>query len=145
VRIRTNTSPKPMRDKVFIDTSAFYASLNRKDIHHQEALRLFERAAQERWVLVTSNFVVAETHALILHRLGASAAREWLEKIPARVERATEEDERRAVQIIFSYPDKDFTLCDAISFVLMERLRIGKVMSFDRHFEQYGRFMVLKV
>ena len=132
-----------MRDKVFVDTSAFHALLNRRDLHHEEAVEMLRRAAAERWVLVTSNFVVAEAHALILHRLGRRAAREWLENVPALIERASEEDERRAVRIILSHPDKDFTLCDAISFAMMERLGLRRVISFDRHFRQYGRFEVL--
>ena len=56
--------------EVFVDTGAFYAALNRKDAHHQEAVQLFTRAVEEEWQVFTSNFVVAETHALILTRLG---------------------------------------------------------------------------
>ena len=55
-------------NEVFVDTGAFYAALNRKDEHHHEAVQLFTRAVEEEWQLVTSNFVVAETHALILTR-----------------------------------------------------------------------------
>ena len=44
----------------------------------------------------------------------------------------------RGQQIIFQYSDKDFSLTDATSFAVMERLRIGTAFSYDRHFAQYG-------
>src|SRR5919106_985426 len=114
--------------EVFVDTGAFYAALNRKDAHHQEAVQLFTRAVEEEWQLFTSNFVVAETHALILTRLGRNLATDWLRDVPAAVVRVTEEDESKATRIIFGYQDKEFSYCDATSFAVMERMRIREVM-----------------
>jgi len=39
--------------------------------------------------------------------------------------------------------DKDYSLCDALSFVVMERLGISEAIAFDRHFREYGRFTIL--
>jgi predicted nucleic acid-binding protein len=128
--------------EVFVDTGAFYAALNRKDEHHQEAVQLFTRAVEEEWQLVTSNFVVAETHALILTRLGRALATDWLRDVPAVIERVSEEDESKAKRIIFGYRDKEFSYCDATSFAVMERMRIRDVMAFDPHFTQYSKFVV---
>jgi predicted nucleic acid-binding protein len=44
--------------------------------------------------------------------------------------------------IIYQYDDKDFSLTDATSFAVMERLRVPAAFTFDRHFAQYG-FTVL--
>jgi predicted nucleic acid-binding protein len=68
----------------------------------------------------------------------------WLGKLRLQVERTTAEDERRAVQIVLKYRDKDFSLVDASSFALMERLGLRRAIAFDPHFRQYGRFIVLK-
>jgi predicted nucleic acid-binding protein len=130
---------------VFVDTGAFYAALNRKDEHRQEAVQLFTRAVEEEWQLFTSNFVVAETHALILTRLGRDLAADWLRDVPAAVVRVTAEDEGKAKRIIFGYQDKEFSYCDATSFAVMERMRIREVMAFDPHFTQYGKFVVARV
>ena len=46
-------------------------------------------------------------------------------------------------QLIFRYPDKDFSMTDALSFIAMERLRITESFTFDRHVGQYG-FTVLR-
>lgn len=38
---------------------------------------------------------------------------------------------------------KTYTLCDALSFVLMERLGVLGAIAFDRHFREFGRFQLL--
>jgi predicted nucleic acid-binding protein len=53
-------------------------------------------------------------------------------------------DEDKAKRIIFGYRDKEFSYCDASSFALIERLRIREAMAFDSHFEQYGKFGLLR-
>lgn len=40
--------------------------------------------------------------------------------------------------ILRRYSDKDFTLTDATSFVVMEALGIREAFTFDDHFRQYG-------
>jgi predicted nucleic acid-binding protein len=52
--------------------------------------------------------------------------------------RVRSRDEDRAWQIITQYSDKDFSLTDAISFAVMERLGIKTAFSLDRHFTQFG-------
>lgn len=129
---------------VFVDTGAFYAAINRKDQNHDTAVALFKRALDEKWRLVTSNFVVAETHALLLGRLGRDLASAWLRSVPAGVVRVSKGDEEKARRIIFGYIDKDFSYCGAASFAVIERLRIREAMAFDRHFQQYGKFGLLR-
>jgi uncharacterized protein len=130
--------------QVFVDTGGFYAALNRKDQYHREATVLFTRAVEEAWQLFTSNFVVAETHALILARLGRDMAADWLRNVPAAIVRVSDEDEGKARRIIFRYRDRAFSYCDATSFAVLERLRMRQVMAFDPYFIQYGKFVVVQ-
>lgn len=88
--------------QVFIDTGAFYAVLNRTDQHHREAALFFEQAVTEAWRLLTSNFIVAETYALVLARLGRDLAAASLQAVPAAVIRVTTQDEAKAGQILFA-------------------------------------------
>ena len=48
---------------VFVDTSGFYACLDRTDPFHPQALAAFERAEQEGWTLITTNYVTHETQS----------------------------------------------------------------------------------
>lgn len=133
-------------NRVFVDTSGFYAALNRRDTHHRDAARLFQQARRERWFLFTTNFVLAESHALILVRLGRARALDFLRATitgSTNVIRAAEEDERRAREVIEQYQDKDFSYCDAVSFAVMERLDLQEAIAFDDHFRQYGAFTIL--
>lgn len=41
-----------------------------------------------------------------------------------------------------SHDDKDFSFTDALSFAVMERLRIRTAFSLDRHFAQFGWTLV---
>jgi predicted nucleic acid-binding protein len=133
-------------NRVFVDTGGFYAALNRRDAFHRDAVRLFRRARREHWFLFTTNFVLAESHALILARLGRDRAWSFLHAILAgstNLIRADEADERRARAIIEQYQDKEFSYCDAVSFAVMARLDLQEAIAFDGHFRQYGQFTIL--
>jgi len=130
----------PRSRLVMVDTSAFAALVVARDAGHQAAVAIHDRLGREGWQLVTTNYVLAETHALLLAREGRDVALDGLRGIDrgAAVVRAAEEDEQRARSILERYRDKTFTLTDAISFAVMERLGIGFAFTFDRHFAQYG-------
>jgi uncharacterized protein len=52
------------------------------------------------------------------------------------------DDHRVARRVIDNHEDKGFSYCDALSFVVMERLGVEIAASFDKHFKQYGKFAV---
>lgn len=127
---------------VFVDTSAYYAIADARDqdsTRSRETLRWLVSGGAE---LVTTNFIVAELHALFITRGNRESARRSLLTFDrsrlTTVVRATEDDERRAKDIVLQYGDKDFSLTDAISFAVMERLGISHAFTLDRHFRQYG-------
>ena len=131
--------------KVFIDTSAFFAFANAADASHGEALAIMRRLGQADDDMFTTNFIVAETHALLLSKVGRALAAQFLRSLDTstiRVVRVTERDERRARQIIAQYADKDFSYTDATSFPVMERLHIREAFSVDSDFEQFGFMLV---
>lgn len=134
--------------RVFVDTGGFFALLCVEDRSHERARALFAEADAQRWRLVTTNVVVIETHALLIARLrnGRRHGIEFLERIErtaCRVERIRTTDEKRAIALLRKHTDKEYSLCDALSFVVMERLKLKEAIAFDRHFREYGRFVLL--
>lgn len=127
---------------VFVDSSAFYALASSRDHNHATALTIARRLDAERWRRFTSTFVRAEAHALVLNRAGHRAADAFLVRLRTADEitvvRVEEADEAQALDLVLRYRDKDFTLTDAISFVLMDRLDIQYGFTFDQDFRQYG-------
>ncbi|HJX65431.1 MAG TPA: hypothetical protein VJ860_15930 [Polyangia bacterium] len=54
-----------------------------------------------------------------------------------------ESDEAAAIALVRTHEDKRYSLCDAMSFVVMERLNITDAIAFDRHFAEFGRFALI--
>lgn len=53
------------------------------------------------------------------------------------------QEEDRAREIVARHSDKDWTLCDAISFAVLHMRGIRRAFTFDRHFLQYSGIEVL--
>jgi len=125
---------------IFVDTGALFSAANAKDRDHQRAKDFLTKLAEEKVILLVTNFIIAEIYTLMLRKIGGDKAIEHLEKLcnTAEIERVSEEDEKKAWQIILRYKDKDFSYVDATSFAVMERLGISDAFSFDEHFEQYS-------
>jgi uncharacterized protein len=128
--------------RLFVDTSAYFAAANRRDATHEVASTLMRHVVAARRRLFTTNFVLAELHALLLTRLDRHAAARVLAEMDAShattIIRVSARDERRARAIVFQYTDKDFSLTDATSFAVMERLRIRQAFTLDQNFAQFG-------
>lgn len=124
--------------QLLVDTSAVYALIDRDDTYHRKAVSLLRSLPRRGLNPLLTNFIVAESHALLLSRLGAEVARDWLLRQIWPVERVTHQDEAGAREIIQRYTDKTFSYTDATSFAVMERLGIQEAFAFDPHFRQYG-------
>lgn len=134
--------------RVFVDSGGFFAHLVAEDAWHERATALFQAARADSWRLMTTNAVLFETYALLLARTAAGrrhaiAFLDHIERGLCQVERVSARDEKRAIALVRAHEDKAYSLCDALSFVVMERLRISQAIAFDRHFREYGRITIL--
>ncbi|MCL2338106.1 MAG: PIN domain-containing protein [Firmicutes bacterium] len=127
-----------MKESVLVDAGAILALLCRDDRNHLPARAILKQMQKRRALPVLTNYIVAEAHGLLNARLGRDAARMWVRGNIWPVERAGEEDEQRALEILFSGRGGDCTMTDAVSLAVMERLGIGSVFTFARHFGRYG-------
>ena len=126
---------------IFADTSGLFALAVRGDQHFRAAQELQRTFIVARTQLLTTNFVLAELHALMLSRVGIPEGNQLLDSIERSrtlIERASVVDEERARDIIRKYADHGYSLTDAISFAMMDRLGIRRAFTFDEHFARYG-------
>jgi predicted nucleic acid-binding protein len=128
---------------VLWDSSAILALLDADDADHARAVDVARAIAREKRASFMTNYLEVEAHALLLTKLGRALAGEWLMSATLPIVRVLPPEEQRAREILVRYADKDFSLCDALSFAVMERRSVRTAFSFDRHFKQYGRFEVL--
>lgn len=129
---------------IFADTGAWYAYVDTSDAHHIAAVQFINTLTEP---LVTSSYIFDETVTLIRMHLGHHIAVQFgarlrHEKI-AKLLRITDSDEQKAWDIFERHQDKQFSFTDCTSFALMERLGIDTAFAFDRHFRQYGKFIVV--
>lgn len=131
-----------MPGELFLDTSAWFPALASWHPLHSSLAAILSQAVGEGGRPVTSNLVVAETHALLLRRSGRKAAVGFLREVSAPlivVVSSTPELEGRALrEWIERYDDQDFSLADAVSFAVMDERGIEEALTLDHHFRVAG-------
>jgi uncharacterized protein len=124
---------------VFADTFYFLALLNERDAAHARAVSA-SRAPGLR--LVTTEFVLLELGDALCkpgQREEALALWNVVRTDPAfRLIPATSELIERGRELYRGRPDKDWSLTDCISFVVMKEEQVTEALTGDRHFEQAG-------
>jgi len=128
---------------VLWDSSAILALVDAHDADHARAVEVARRIAAERRPSFVTNYIEAETHGLLLRKLGRAVARQWLLTGQLPVVAVLPTEEQQAKDILARQVDKDWTLCDAISFAVLDARRVSRAFTFDRHFRQYGRIQIL--
>lgn len=132
-----------MTRAVLWDSGAILALLDADDADHARAVDVARQLAAETRPSFITNYIEVEAHALLVRKLGRAIARQWLLTGGLAVLRALPVEEQRAKEILARHADKDWTLCDAISFAVLDARRVARAFTFDHHFRQYGRVQVL--
>jgi hypothetical protein len=127
---------------IFVDTSAWYPVADRAHPDHTALSSALEERVRAGARVVTTNLVVAESHALLLRRLGRAAALGFVREVrrePIVVETVTPDLETRAVEDwLERFDDQGFSLTDAASFAIMAERAIADALALDRHFVVAG-------
>lgn len=125
---------------VLVDTSAFYALLSESDQRHGRARAVWSRLREEKERLVTTNYVLLETVALIGRRLGIDALRVFQRDLVPVSETVWVHSElhHRAVAALLTAGIRDLSLVDIVSFEVMREMGLEQAFAFDQHFTQQG-------
>jgi predicted nucleic acid-binding protein len=127
-------------ETVFVDTSAFYALMDRSDSYHEKAKKLWIFLLNEAIYFKTTNYIIIETLALMQNRLGFEAAHLYSSDILELVDILWVDEPRHnlAFELWLSLGRKKLSLVDCVSFITMRHFRLENVFGFDRHFDQQG-------
>ena len=124
---------------MLVDTSGLLALLNRSQPFHKRAQRLYQNSTRR----LVHSFILAEVVPLARTRGVQSAATvRFLQEVLVDPDMefvwVDELLTARAITLLQQRLDKDYSLCDAVSFVLMRDEGITEALTTDRHFEQEG-------
>lgn len=126
-------------ERLFVDTSAWFAFIDRGDVDHAAVAQVLRRTDVR---FVSSTFVFDEIVTLCRMRLGHATALRAGSAIrdprAADLVRVTAADEDAAWALFASRTDKKYSFTDCTSFVLMRRMNIATAVALDDDFGQEG-------
>jgi predicted nucleic acid-binding protein len=130
---------------LFADTFYWFALLNRTDAAHARAVAF---ATANKDSLLTTTWVLTEwadgmadptTRRSVLPFIRALRADPLLTIVPA-----SDDLFDRGLDLYDQRPDKEWSLTDCLSFVVMQDQGITEALTGDHHFEQAGFVALLK-
>lgn len=126
-------------NKLLIDTSGFFSLYDEDEKNHSETVRFYENSLAK----ITTSYVLAEYTPLAqIRRVPRSEIIKFssliLEDKDVEIVWVDEILHRQAVKLMQKREDKNYSLCDAVSFVIMRERGIMDALTTDKHFKQEG-------
>jgi uncharacterized protein len=124
--------------KIMIDTSAFYALMDRDDENHEPAKNAWSEMILGEHTLISSNYVLVETFALLQSRLGLKAVRGFHDDLlpVVHVEFVSFTLHRLGIGALMAASKLRLSLVDCVSFEVMRAVGIKTAFAFDSHFAE---------
>lgn len=124
---------------VFADTSYYIALLHAGDDNHRMAKAYTDRFDGQ---MVTTAWIVTELANALAKGPNRQSFAHLLEDLRSdervRIVAADKDIFESGLDLYLHRMDKDWSLTDCISFVVMEQLGLTDALTGDRHFEQAG-------
>lgn len=126
--------------KLFVDTSAFYALLDKDDTNHRRAAAGWQDIHSSGQATLTHNYVLVEITALVQRRLGIAAVQALSDELirPVEVFWVTRELHQIAIASLLANRRRDLSLVDWVSFQVMRQLGLRTAFAFDPDFQGFG-------
>ena len=136
-------------NEVFVDPSGWASFFIGTDPHHAKASTLMTQWHQQSRRVVTTNYVLSELIALFTRfRVQRSIVLDYIETIRSvtwvDIVHINEALDTAAWQLLANRLDKEWSLVDCASFVVMEKRSLTEALTTDQHFEQAGFVQLLK-
>lgn len=131
-----------MKAEVFLDTAYAIALSVPKDQYHTQAVHLADQLEAARARMVTTRAVILEIGNALSKQRYRHAAVKLLDSLEAdpnvEIVPMSEPLYIRAFQRYRQRPDKEWSLTDCVSFIVMQDRGITQALTTDEHFQQMG-------
>ncbi len=128
--------------KLFVDTSYAVALSSVSDQHNQQARLLAQQIRQYKSTFITTRAVLFEIgnslSRLRFRKEGATLLTTFESDVNVEIVNVVSELYNRALQLFVKRPDKEWSLTDCLSFVVMQERGLTDALTSDEHFEQAG-------
>jgi uncharacterized protein len=124
---------------IFLDTSAIYAWADTADPNHRMAIRRLQAILERGEALLTHNYVLVESIALLQARLGLAAANKLARDATAfAIEWVDDDLHASGIRELERSKKRHVSLVDHISFLVMSRRHVATAFAFDSDFSSAG-------
>ena len=134
--------------ELFLDAAYLIALAVPADAHHAKALQLLQQTESSTRLFITTQAVLLEVGDALCkpkHRAAAFRLLSALEADPKVLIMPTDAGTfTRALELFHHRADKEWSLTDCISFVVMGDNQLSEVLTTDEHFEQAGFVALLR-
>ncbi len=130
---------------VFLDASFWIALRDPREPWHTRAQQATRTILSQKLPFIFTSFVLAETHANFTRapKIRIQILNDAQRNPTLRSEQVLPADEAQAIELLRRQHDKNYSYCDAVSFMVMRRLGLRRAASFDEHFRQFGEFEII--
>jgi hypothetical protein len=137
-----------MKKRIFVDTAAWLALVNKSDSDHRKAKEIRDDLVRLQRQFVITNYVVVEVANALCKIPFREAAVKLVNSIQTAKNIQVVEIDREiyseAWTLFCERPDKEWSLTDCASFVVMKQEGMNEAFTTDKHFEQAGFNILLK-
>ena len=135
-----------MEHKLFVDTWGWLTLRDKQEAGHNEVAGFYCNCLSQGGLVYTTDYILDETFTLLFRRLSFSKAKESMEllleasqKRALNIEFITSERFFKTKSLRIKYKDKpNISYTDLSSMVVMDELRISKILTADKHFTHVG-------
>ena len=135
---------------LFVDTSGWANLIDVSQLFHSLSVKIYQNARSQKHKIITTSYIITELIALLskplsIPRPKAIAFIQSLKTSPyIEVIHISKEIDTKAWELLMQRQDKEWSLVDCSSFIVMQESKITESLTSDHHFEQAGFICLLK-
>ena len=135
---------------LFVDTSGWANLIDVSQPFHSLSVKTYQNMRSQKHKIITTSYIITELIALLssplrIPRPKAIAFIQSLKTSPyIEVIHISKEIDTKAWELLVQRQDKEWSLVDCSSFIVMQKCKITESLTSDHHFEQAGFICLLK-